>query len=164
MHNGASRLEQAPGFNASPPKQILTIAGMFRADRGVLLSRLSFILGLCLTASLVRGATEADVRPFLQKNCSECHDADSKKGGLDRYLTASGFALREAMAPQTARPKTTTTRYDSWDQREFTGKLKLLPNNRKTIPLVGYEVRTDLIQQNSPRPVPSEDPEIAAQE
>ncbi|HEX4795271.1 MAG TPA: DUF1592 domain-containing protein [Humisphaera sp.] len=247
--------------------------------------RLVFIIGLCLTASLACAATDTDIRPFLQKNCAECHDADAKKGGLDlgalrldlrdpasfaewvkvndrvvsgemppakkkerpepaelkafndalsstlltadqarvagegratrrrlnrfeyeqalsdlldvpylevksflpedtqshgfnkigdaldvshvqlaRYLTASEFAIHEAMAPQTARPKTTTTRYDSWDQREFTGKLKLLPNNRKTIPLVGLELRTDLIQQNSPRPVRSDDPAIRAQE
>jgi hypothetical protein len=83
---------------------------------------------------------------------------------LSRYLAASEFAIREAMAPQSARPKTTTTRYESWDQREFLGKLKLTPNNRKTIPMVGLDLRYDLIQQNSPRPEHSTDPEKRAQE
>lgn len=37
------------------------------------------ILGLCL----IPFCADADVAPFLEKHCVECHDAETKKGGLD---------------------------------------------------------------------------------
>ena len=49
------------------------------------------ILGLLL---LPLGSASAEVPPFLDKNCVECHDADSKKGGLD--LTALRPELTDA--------------------------------------------------------------------
>ncbi len=41
----------------------------------------------------VAGAAES-VRPFLQKYCVECHDAETRKGGLDLTSLASDFSAR----------------------------------------------------------------------
>src|SRR5882672_6690312 len=51
-------------------------------------------VALCILAVVaavpLRGAAVAgDVQAFLQKHCAECHDAETKKGGLD--LTALRF-------------------------------------------------------------------------
>ena len=46
-------------------------------------------LGLCVLLAIIAlrcAAAERDVRPFLEKHCFECHDAETKKGDLD--LTA----------------------------------------------------------------------------
>jgi hypothetical protein len=48
------------------------------------------ILGLCLSPLFAPAA----VAPFLEKHCVECHDADTKKGGLD--LTALKSDLSDA--------------------------------------------------------------------
>jgi cytochrome c553 len=50
-------------------------------------------LGVLVEASTARGAerTVADFKPFMEKHCVECHDADTKKGGLD--LSALKFDL-----------------------------------------------------------------------
>ncbi len=53
----------------------------------------SAFLTLALTLFLYQVGTASDnnLQPFLEKHCVECHDADSKKGGLD--LTELKFEL-----------------------------------------------------------------------
>ncbi|MSU37178.1 MAG: DUF1587 domain-containing protein [Pedosphaera sp.] len=64
---------------------------------------------------------------------------------IARHLSAGDFALRKAIAPRVARPETTTTRYDAWEQGEFFGAIKLEgPKERRTFPLVGLELQRDL--------------------
>src|SRR5262249_49687047 len=63
---------------------------------------------------------------------------------MARYLTAAEFALREALAPQPALPAITTNRFYTWDQGAFFGAIKLEgPLNRRTFPLVGYELQRE---------------------
>jgi mono/diheme cytochrome c family protein len=50
-------------------------------------------LGLSATAAAAQEAAPPG-RAFLDKHCSECHDADTKKGGLD--LAATPFAVDDA--------------------------------------------------------------------
>jgi len=70
---------------------------------------------------------------------------------MSRYLSAAEFALREAMAPQAAQPLVTTNRYYTWDQGAFFGAIKLEgPLNRRTFPLVGYELQRDLMAAEHP--------------
>src|SRR2546421_4920219 len=51
------------------------------------LARLSLLLAV--SGPVMAGDTPVTVRQFVEKNCAECHDADTKKGGLD--LTALKF-------------------------------------------------------------------------
>ena len=53
-------------------------------------SLISFCGALAL-ASLRSYGAGPDVRPFLEKHCAECHDAETKKGELD--LTALKIEL-----------------------------------------------------------------------
>ena len=48
-----------------------------------------FSLLLAVTGPVMAGDVPVVVRQFVEKNCAECHDADTKKGGLD--LTALKF-------------------------------------------------------------------------
>ncbi|HVV74090.1 MAG TPA: DUF1592 domain-containing protein, partial [Verrucomicrobiae bacterium] len=71
---------------------------------------------------------------------------------MARYLSAAEFALREAMAPQATQPETRTNKYYTWDQGAFFGAIKLEgPLNRRTFPLVGYELQTNLMAMASPK-------------
>jgi hypothetical protein len=45
-------------------------------------------LALCCAAA---GASEQPVRAFLEKHCTECHDGDVKKGGLDLTALKANF-------------------------------------------------------------------------
>ena len=84
---------------------------------------------------------------------------------MSRYLTAAEFALRQALAPQATRPIARTNRFYTWGQREFTGKIPLEgPLNRRTFPLVGLELRRDLMAAKNPQMSPSEEPERRARE
>ena len=48
---------------------------------------------LLLAGVAVRAAAPGvEVQPFLQKNCVECHDSDTKKGGLDLTALQRDFA------------------------------------------------------------------------
>src|SRR4030095_9622570 len=93
-----------------------------------------------------------EVKAFLPED-SESHGFNKIGDALDmshvqmaRYLSAGRFAMRQAMAPQVARPERTVTRYYTWEQREFFGKIKLEgPVNRRTFPLVGLEVPRELM-------------------
>jgi mono/diheme cytochrome c family protein len=95
-----------------------------------------------------------EVKAFLPED-SESHGFNKIGEALDvshvqmaRYLSAGEFALRQAMAPQVARPERTVTRYHTWQQREFFGKIKLEgPVNRRTFPLVGLELQRDLMAE-----------------
>src|SRR3954470_17074874 len=49
---------------------------------------------LLLAAGINGSAAGKDLHPFLQKYCFECHDTETKKGGLD--LTALNFELSKA--------------------------------------------------------------------
>src|SRR2546421_2431044 len=51
------------------------------------LARLSLLLAV--SGPVMAGDTPVTVRQFVEKNCVECHDTDTKKGGLD--LTALKF-------------------------------------------------------------------------
>src|SRR3989440_2255060 len=51
------------------------------------LARLSLLLAV--SGPVMAGDTPVTVRQFVEKNCAECHDTDTKKGGLD--LTALKF-------------------------------------------------------------------------
>jgi hypothetical protein len=71
---------------------------------------------------------------------------------MARYLTAADFALRQALAPQATRPELTTNRYYTWAQGEFFGAIKLEgPENRRTFPLVGLELQTNLMAMEHPK-------------
>src|SRR5438132_8249311 len=48
-----------------------------------------FSLLLAVSGPVMAGDTPVAVRQFVEKNCAECHDTDTKKGGLD--LTSLKF-------------------------------------------------------------------------
>ena len=79
---------------------------------------------------------------------------------MSRTLTAAEFALREAMAPQTEPPERKITRFYTWEQGEFFGKIDLEgPLVRRTFPLIGLELQRDVMAQKN-RPMPhTTDPE-----
>jgi hypothetical protein len=107
-----------------------------------------------------------DVKEFLPED-RESHGFNKVGDALDvshvqmaRYLTAADFALRQALAPQAARPETRTNRFYTWSEREFVGKIGTEgPLNRRTFPLVGYDLQRDLMAQKEPKLEPSTDPE-----
>src|SRR5258706_1317094 len=111
------------------------------------------------------GLPYLDVKSFLPED-SESHGFNKIGDALDvshvqmgRYLSAAEFALRTAMAPQTARPETTTNRYYTWDQHSFFGAIKLEgPLNRRTFPLVGYDLQHDMMTMDKPRKGDSTEP------
>ena len=98
-----------------------------------------------------------EVKSFLPED-SEAYGFNKVGDALDvshvqmaRYLSAAEFALREAMAPQATPPQTTTNRFYTWDQGAFFGAIKLEgPLNRRTFPLVGYELQRDLMEAQHP--------------
>lgn len=108
-----------------------------------------------------------EVRNFLPED-SEAHGYNKIGEALDvshvqmsRYLGASDFALRKAMAPRKDRPETQTKRYYAWDQGEFFGSINLAgPRERRTIPMVGLEARRDLMSAAEPKREPEPSPEI----
>ncbi len=106
-----------------------------------------------------------EVKEFLPED-RESHGFNKIGDALDvshvqmaRYLTAADFALRQAMAPQAARPETRTNRFYTWGEREFYGKIgQEGPLNRRTFPLVGYDLQRDVMAQKNPKLEPSRDP------
>jgi hypothetical protein len=71
---------------------------------------------------------------------------------MARYLGAAEFALRTAMAPQVARPQTTTNRFYAWDQGEFFGAINLGgPKERRTWPMIGLALQRDLTEAENPK-------------
>ena len=85
---------------------------------------------------------------------------------MARYLSASDYALRKVIAPEVERPETQTNRFYTWDEGEFFGRIKLEgPLNRRTFPLVGLELQTNLMAQDKPqRPDISKTPSVREQE
>ncbi|MFO1447140.1 MAG: DUF1592 domain-containing protein [Opitutaceae bacterium] len=67
---------------------------------------------------------------------------------MARYLRAAEFALRAAIAPQTARPETTIVRYPTWLQPGFSKTAG--PRLRMTFPIVGLELQSDLVPLRDP--------------
>src|SRR5260221_14182326 len=92
-----------------------------------------------------------EVKSFLPED-SEAFGFNKVGQALDvshvqmaRYLSAAEFALRQAVAPQVTPPEVTTNRYYTWEQGEFFGAIKLEgPKNRRTFPLVGLDLQTNL--------------------
>jgi hypothetical protein len=107
-----------------------------------------------------------EVKAFLPED-TESHGFNKVGDALDvshvqmaRYLTASEFALRQAMAPQVAQPEKTTKRYYTWDEREFFGKIKLEgPLNRRTFPMIGLDLQTNIMAEARPRNPKTTDPD-----
>lgn len=65
---------------------------------------------------------------------------------LGRYLAAAEFAVRSAMAPQAQAPERTVRRFHTWDQGEFFGLIPLEgPKERRTFPLVGLQLMTNVM-------------------
>jgi len=99
-----------------------------------------------------------EVKSFLPED-RESHGFNKIGDALDvshvqmaRYLSAAEFALRQAMASQVARPETQTKRYYTWEEREFWGKIKLEgPPNRRTFPLIGLDLQTNIMAEQRPR-------------
>jgi hypothetical protein len=99
-----------------------------------------------------------EVKSFLPED-SEAYGFNKAGDALDvshvqmaRYLSAAEFALREALASQAIRPITTTNRFYTWDQGAFFGAIKLEgPLNRRTFPLVGYDLQRELMAMDSPK-------------
>lgn len=58
---------------------------------------------------------------------------------MNRYLEASDFAMRQAMAPQAERPKTNLERYYAWDMPGF--RKGAGPDIRKTFQIYDMEIR-----------------------
>ncbi len=112
-----------------------------------------------------------EVKAFLPED-SESHGFNKIGDALDvshvqmaRYLTAADFALRAAMAPKSEPPETQTNRFYTWQEREFWGKIKLEgPLNRRTFPLVGLDLQTNIMVEQRPRMQKTEDPERRGKE
>lgn len=47
------------------------------------------VAGSMLTIMLLTAPAQADVTPFLKRSCHDCHNRETKEGGLD--LTSHGF-------------------------------------------------------------------------
>ncbi len=107
-----------------------------------------------------------EVKAFLPED-REANGFNKSGDALDvshvqmaRYLAASEFALRQAMAPQTDRPETKTTRYYTWEDGEFFGKIDLEgPLNRRTFPLVGLELQVGVMAEKNRKMPHTTDPE-----
>jgi len=108
-----------------------------------------------------------EVKSFLPED-SEAFGFNKVGQALDvshvqmaRYLSAADFALRQAMAPQAERPASTTNRFYAWDQGEFVGAIKLEGReNRRTFPLIGLELQTNLMAMAHPKRPSGADPDL----
>lgn len=67
---------------------------------------------------------------------------------MARYLKAAETALREAIAPQVEMPEISKHRYYTWQERGF--RKGAGPTLRKTFPVIGYELRNDLLTRRHP--------------
>jgi mono/diheme cytochrome c family protein len=81
---------------------------------------------------------------------------------MARYLAAAEYALREAMAPQAARPETKNQRYYIREQRSFVGpaskdNLNGVPE-RATFPLLDSAADTDVLDGKVPMAAGEKDP------
>jgi len=68
---------------------------------------------------------------------------------MARYLRAAEFSLREAIAPRVARPESTVVRYHTWLQPGFVKTAG--PDLRRTFPIVGLELQTNLVAGRNPK-------------
>jgi mono/diheme cytochrome c family protein len=104
-----------------------------------------------------------DVKDFLPED-SESYGFNKIGDSLDvshvqmaRYLSAAEFALRQAIAPQIAQPKTTTERFYTWNQAGFIKRSVIQHGPRNSIPLVGLDLQVDLMIK-TPKMHASKDP------
>jgi hypothetical protein len=56
----------------------------------------SILASLLIGTASLHAAPPAEIAPFLESHCAQCHDADEKKGGLD--LDALSFDLKDPKA------------------------------------------------------------------
>ncbi|HEY3853172.1 MAG TPA: DUF1592 domain-containing protein [Verrucomicrobiae bacterium] len=106
------------------------------------------------------------VKEYLPED-TESHGFNKIGDALDvshvqmaRYLSAADFALHQAMAPQSARPETHTNRFYTWSEPEFTDKIDQGgPLNRRTFPLVGYALQTNIMAEENRKMESSKDPQ-----
>jgi hypothetical protein len=68
---------------------------------------------------------------------------------MARYLKTADSALREAISPQVEKPVPSKFRFYTWQERGF--RKGAGPNIRKTYPVVGYELRNDLVTVRDPQ-------------
>jgi len=107
-----------------------------------------------------------EVKAFLPED-RESHGFNKIGDALDvshvqmaRYLTAADFALHQALAPMAKKPETTTNRFHTWEDGAFFGKIDLGgPLNRRTFPLIGLDLQTDVMAEKNRKMPHTTDPE-----
>jgi len=87
---------------------------------------------------------------------------------MARFLQASDFALRQAMAPFATRPPARTRRYYTRDQRSWTGPMKFSVFNtspeRATFPVLGFDGPPEVRAGKAPITVGTNDPVLREME
>lgn len=87
---------------------------------------------------------------------------------MARYLSVADAALRQVMATQAERPKTTTKRYYAREEKAFTGKMKFSVFNmspeRATFPMLGTKAQPDVRAGKAPVTVGAKNPKVREQE
>jgi hypothetical protein len=112
-----------------------------------------------------------EVRNFLPED-RESHLFNKIGDALDvshvqmaRYLTAGEFALRQALAPQVERPEIKTNRLYTMEEWSFFGSITLEgPLVRRSFPLEGLTLLTNIMAQKPPQMPKTQDPERRGQE
>ena len=87
---------------------------------------------------------------------------------MARYLSAADYALREVMAPQMSRPKTSTKRYYARDDSSLVRKMKFSQFNkspeRATFPVLGTQAQPAVRAGTAPATVGAKNPKLREQE
>jgi hypothetical protein len=158
-------VEEANGFTRSVAEQLISFDNARVAKEGRATKRRLNRYEYEETLREILSLPYLEVKAFLPED-REAHGFNKVGDALDvshvqmsRYLSAADFALRQAMAPQTERPQMSTQRFYTWEEREFWGKIKLEgPLNRRTFPLVGYTLQTNIMAEQRPRMPRTTDP------
>ena len=79
-----------------------------------------FLLPALLGVTILCAEPPKELKPFLQKHCNDCHDAESNKGGLDLAKLGADLSQPEAMAKW-------VRIFDRVDQGEMPPKKKAKP-------------------------------------
>jgi len=83
---------------------------------------------------------------------------------MARYLGTADYALRQALATQTARPEPKVQRYYARDQHSFTGPMTYTVFNtapeRATFPVIGFEAQPEVRASKAPITVGSTNAEL----
>lgn len=112
-----------------------------------------------------------EVKAFLPED-RESHGFNKIGSALDvshvqinRYLAAADFALRSAYNPAPQPPQTTTQRFYTWEEYAFFGAIDLAgPLNRRTFPLIGLNLQTDVMADTNRKMPHTQDPARRNQE